>query len=61
MGRRDGAGATSELLQAGGLRQPVEIVRDRWGVAHIFAQTLHDVWLAQGYAIAADGLFTLDV
>jgi acyl-homoserine lactone acylase PvdQ len=31
-----------------GLRQPVEIVRDRWGIAHIDARTEHDLFLAQG-------------
>ncbi len=31
-----------------GLRQPVEIVRDRWGIAHLYARTEQDLFLAQG-------------
>ena len=32
-------------LQVGGLSGPVEIRRDRWGVPHISASTLHDLFL----------------
>jgi penicillin amidase len=43
------------------LREPVEIVRDRWGVPHIYAQNEHDLFLAQGYAVASDRLFQLEL
>ncbi|HWB97845.1 MAG TPA: penicillin acylase family protein, partial [Bryobacteraceae bacterium] len=54
------------LLQAGevsvaGLRQPVEILRDRWGVPHLYAQNEHDLFFAQGYIAARDRLFQIDL
>jgi penicillin amidase len=47
--------------QIDGLSQPVEIIRDRWGVNHIYAQTETDLFLAQGYAAARDRLFQFEV
>src|SRR5690242_291152 len=44
-----------------GLKQPVEILRDRWGVPHIYAQNSDDLFLAQGYIAATDRLFQLDI
>lgn len=43
-----------------GLRRPVEIIRDRWGVPHIFARTDEDLFFAQGYTQAQDRLFQMD-
>ncbi|MGH2723626.1 MAG: penicillin acylase family protein [Actinomycetota bacterium] len=43
-----------------GLRGPVEVKRDRWGVPHIYASTLADVSFAQGYVIASERLFQLE-
>src|SRR4051812_10245577 len=40
---------TSGTLTVSGLRQPVNVLRDKWGVAHIFAQNQHDLFFAQGY------------
>ena len=44
-----------------GLQQPVEIVRDRWGVPHIFAGSDEDAYFALGYVHAQDRLFQLDL
>ncbi len=44
-----------------GLSQPVEIRRDRWGVAHIYARTEADLFFAQGYNVARDRLFQLEL
>ena len=44
-----------------GLQQPVEIIRDRWGVNHIYAKNEHDLFFAQGYAAAQDRLFQLEI
>jgi penicillin amidase len=44
-----------------GLTQPVEILRDRWGVPHIYAQNQQDLFFAQGYITAEDRLFQLDL
>ena len=46
----------AEDVAVAGLRQPVEILRDRWGVPHIYAQTVEDLFFAQGYMAARDGL-----
>lgn len=40
--------------------QPVEILRDHWGVAHIAAQSAADGYTALGYAMAEDRLWQLD-
>lgn len=57
---------SSGLLLAGdiavdGLSQRVEIIRDRWGVPHIYAQTVHDLFFAQGYITAKDRLWQIDL
>ncbi|HEX6545814.1 MAG TPA: penicillin acylase family protein [Bryobacteraceae bacterium] len=44
-----------------GLRKPVEILRDRWGVPHIYAQNENDLFFAQGYITAKDRLFQIDL
>jgi len=48
-------------LQMAGLRQPVEIRRDRWGLNHIYAQNEADLFFAQGYAAAKDRLFQFEM
>ncbi|HEX2089901.1 MAG TPA: penicillin acylase family protein [Actinomycetota bacterium] len=47
-------------LRIAGLREPVEIVRDRWGVPHIYARNLHDAYFTQGFVVASERLFQLD-
>ncbi|HEV2249441.1 MAG TPA: penicillin acylase family protein [Candidatus Limnocylindria bacterium] len=44
-----------------GLDERAEIVRDGFGVPHIFANTTHDLFFLQGYATAQDRLFQLDL
>ena len=44
-----------------GVRAPVEIVRDRWGVPHIYAQSAEDALFAQGYVHAQDRLWQLEL
>jgi penicillin amidase len=44
-----------------GLISPVEILRDRWGVAHIYARNEHDLFFAQGFNVARDRLFQLEL
>ena len=36
------------VLQVSGLQDRVEVLRDRWGVPHIYASNEHDLYLAQG-------------
>ncbi|MXW18752.1 MAG: penicillin acylase family protein, partial [Gemmatimonadetes bacterium] len=48
-------------LTVPGLQAPVEIIRDRWGINHIYAETEYDLFFAQGYAAARDRLFQFEV
>jgi penicillin amidase len=48
-------------LDVVGLAAPVEVLRDRWGVAHIYASTVEDLFLAQGFVAAQDRLWQLDL
>jgi penicillin amidase len=56
-----GASSADTTLQVEGLSQPVEIVRDRWGVNHIYAASEPDLFFAQGYAAARDRLFQFEI
>jgi penicillin amidase len=48
-------------IRTPGLQKPVEILRDRWGVPHIYASTVHDLFFAQGYITATDRLYQIDL
>lgn len=43
-----------------GLREPAEIVVDRWGVPHIYARNTYDAFRAQGFNAARDRLWQID-
>ncbi len=38
----------------------VEVARDKWGVPHITARTMHDLFFAQGYVHAQDRLWQME-
>ena len=44
-----------------GLHESVEILRDQWGINHIFANNQKDLFFAQGYAAAKDRLFQFEI
>jgi len=48
-------------LRVAGLQQPVNVLRDRWGVAHIYARNQHDLFFAQGFVAAQDRLFQMEL
>ena len=50
-----------ETLELPGLERPVEILIDAWGIPHIYAETEHDLFFAQGYNAARDRLFQLEI
>src|SRR3954452_9084246 len=52
---------TSGTIRIPGLRHPVTVLRDRWGVPHIFAETQDDLFLAQGFVAAQDRLWQLEI
>ncbi|MDQ3278227.1 MAG: penicillin acylase family protein [Bacteroidota bacterium] len=44
-----------------GLQRPVEVLRDQWGINHIYASNQHDLFFAQGYCAAKDRLFQFEI
>ena len=72
----DAAGQTPESLEAlahralatiegelavPGLKAPVEVIRDEWGVPHIYAENDDDLFFAQGYVMAQDRLWQMEM
>jgi len=51
---------TQGTLHFQGLQDKVEILRDRWGVPHIYARNTHDLMFAQGYVHAQDRLWQME-
>ena len=50
----------TSTIRAAGLDRAVEVVRDRWGIPHIRAATVHDAFYAQGFVTAQDRLWHMD-
>ncbi|MCK2244188.1 MULTISPECIES: penicillin acylase family protein [unclassified Crossiella] len=44
-----------------GVRGPVRVVTDTWGVPHVYATNQEDAFLAQGFIAARDRLFQIDL
>lgn len=44
-----------------GLTAPVELIEDRFGVPHLFAQSQDDAFVAQGFNAARERLFQIDL
>jgi penicillin amidase len=44
-----------------GLQAPVTVTRDRWGVPHISAQSTADLYFAQGFVMAQDRLWQMEM
>jgi penicillin amidase len=55
------AASAAERVPLPGLHHPVEILRDRWGVPHIYASNADDLFFAQGYIAARDRLYQIDL
>jgi penicillin amidase len=51
----------SKSLQLAGLREPVVIRRDERGIPYVEAKNDEDLYFGQGYAIASDRLWQLDL
>ncbi len=52
---------TSGRIELAGLAKPVEVIRDSWGVAHIYSQTQDDLFFAQGFVTAQDRLWQMEI
>ncbi|MXZ76137.1 MAG: penicillin acylase family protein [Gemmatimonadetes bacterium] len=48
-------------LSLEGLQEPVEVIRDRHGIPHIYAQNTDDLFFAQGYVMAQDRLWQMEL
>jgi penicillin amidase len=53
--------ATLHAEKVPGVRARVEIIRDTWGVPHIYAANTDDLFFAQGWITAKDRLFQIDL
>ncbi|MDO8901205.1 MAG: penicillin acylase family protein [Phenylobacterium sp.] len=47
--------------QVAGLSAPAEILIDRWGISHIYAASVRDAFFLQGYNVARDRLWQIDL
>jgi len=51
---------TSRTFKLRGIGSPIEIYRDRFGVPHVLAQSVHDAFFGQGFVTAQDRLWHMD-
>ena len=47
-------------IELKGLAEPAQILVDKWGVPHIYAQNYYDVFFVQGFNAARDRLWQID-
>jgi penicillin amidase len=52
---------TRGTVRLPGLSGQVEVIRDRWGVPHIYAGSAEDLFFAQGYVHAQDRLWQMEL
>jgi penicillin G amidase len=48
------------LIAGGWVERPVRLYRDEWGIPHVRAHSVHDLFVGQGYAHAMDRLWQMD-
>jgi penicillin amidase len=51
----------TRTIQSPDLSATVEVVRDQWGIPHIYGSTLPDVAFAEGYVMASDRMIEMDL
>ena len=51
---------TDGEIKLSGLDGPVDVYRDNMGIPHIYAASLHDLFMAQGYVHAQDRFWQMD-
>jgi len=57
---RDSLSQLDGEIELTGLRAQVEVLRDEWGVPHIFAENMDDLFFAQGFVHAQDRLWQME-
>ena len=58
---RQGARGGTTRIRGRGAKAAIEIVEDELGVPHVRAASLHDAYFGQGYLVARDRLFQIDL
>ena len=58
---RSSVKGVTQRMKGPGARAPISIVEDELGVPHVRAQSLHDAYFGQGYLVARDRLFQIDM
>jgi penicillin amidase len=53
--------APKDTLDLEGISQSVEIIKDTWGISHIYAKNQEDLFFGQGFNVARDRLFQLEM
>lgn len=56
-----GFAQNKQELTLPGLNAPVEVLRDKWGMNHIYAKNQHDLFYAQGYCAIKDRPFQFEL
>jgi penicillin G amidase len=62
--RKQALGALAQTegrIRLRGLQKNVNVLRDEWGVAHVYAETQDDLFFAQGFVAAQDRLWQMDL
>jgi penicillin amidase len=49
------------MVTTHGIESAIEILRDKWGVPHIYAKSTRDLFFAQGYVAAQDRLYQMEM
>ncbi|NLF13231.1 MAG: penicillin acylase family protein, partial [Anaerolineaceae bacterium] len=52
---------TRGTVRVAGLQAGVQVLRDRWGVPHVYADSAPDLFFAQGYVHAQDRLWQMEL
>jgi penicillin amidase len=52
---------TAGTISVPGLQKPVRVLRDEWGIPHIYAETQDDLFFAQGFTAAQDRMWQMDL
>src|SRR4051794_31683649 len=55
------AAPADQTIRVAGLAESVEVVRDRWGINHIYASNEADLFFTQGYTAVRDRLFQFEL
>ena len=48
-------------MELAGLNAEVQVLRDEWGVPHIYANNVDDLFFAQGFVVAQDRLWQMEI